>query len=233
MLCPYCREPDSRVIDSRLASGGSVIWRRRECDGCARRFTTYERVELALPAVLKTDGQREAFDRKKVLRSFQIACNKRPVAPETLEEHAEALERELSETGEKEVTSLVIGERVMERLKSWRGRVRALGSVYKSFRDIDEFMREMGKLVAPSAQKAESQSSRGRGARQRANKGTDDLFSSGDRFARCGHPTTSDVLARSSWRATEIHPQSSRWSGAANGEKTSAKGSPRRWSGAR
>jgi transcriptional repressor NrdR len=156
MLCPYCREPDSRVIDSRLASGGSVIWRRRECDGCARRFTTYERVELALPAVLKTDGQREAFDRKKVLRSFQIACNKRPVAPETLEEHAEALERELSETGEKEVTSLVIGERVMERLKSLDevAYVR-FASVYKSFRDIDEFMREMGKLVAPSAQKAE------------------------------------------------------------------------------
>ncbi|HMJ15429.1 MAG TPA: transcriptional regulator NrdR [Polyangiaceae bacterium] len=158
MLCPYCRETDSRVIDSRLASGGSVIWRRRECDGCTRRFTTYERVELALPAVVKKDGQREAFDRKKVVRSFRIACNKRPVTPETIEEHAEALERELSEIGEKEVTSLLIGERVMERLKALDevAYVR-FASVYKSFRDIDEFMREMGKLVSQPTHKADDE----------------------------------------------------------------------------
>jgi transcriptional repressor NrdR len=148
MLCPYCRETDSRVIDSRLVSGGTVIWRRRACDGCARRFTTYERLEQALPAVVKKDAQREPFDRKKVLRSFQIACNKRPVTLETLEEQAEALERELSESGEKEVTTLVIGERVMERLKALDdvAYVR-FASVYKSFRDIDEFMLEMSKLV--------------------------------------------------------------------------------------
>ena len=148
MFCPYCREPDSRVIDSRLASGGTVIWRRRACDGCARRFTTYERVETTLPAVVKKDGQREPFDRKKILRSFQIACNKRPVTAETLDEQADALERELSESGEKEVATPVIGERVMERLKALDevAYVR-FASVYKSFRDIDEFMLEMGKLV--------------------------------------------------------------------------------------
>jgi transcriptional repressor NrdR len=148
MLCPYCRETDSRVIDSRLASGGNVIWRRRACDACTRRFTTYERVEQTLPAVVKKDGQREPFDRKKILRSFRIACNKRPVTPDTLEEQAEALERELAEAGEKEVTTLVIGERVMERLKALDevAYVR-FASVYKSFRDIDEFMHEMGKLV--------------------------------------------------------------------------------------
>lgn len=148
MLCPFCRETDSRVIDSRLASGGSVIWRRRECDACSRRFTTYERVEQTLPVVVKKDGQREAFDRKKILQSFQIACNKRPVTLETLEEQAEALEQELSEAGDKEVTTLLIGERVMERLKALDdvAYVR-FASVYKSFRDIDEFMHEMGKLV--------------------------------------------------------------------------------------
>ena len=139
---------DSRVVDSRLAAGGTVTWRRRECDACNRRFTTYERVEHALPTVVKKDGQREPFDREKVLRSLRIACNKRPVSADALEEHAEALERELAESGEKEVPSLVIGERVMGRLKTLDdvAYVR-FASVYRSFRDIDEFMVEMGKLV--------------------------------------------------------------------------------------
>jgi transcriptional repressor NrdR len=139
---------DSRVVDSRLAAGGTVTWRRRECDACKRRFTTYERVEHTLPAVVKKDGQREPFDREKVLRSLRIACNKRPVSADALEEHAEALERELAESGEKEVPSLVIGERVMARLKALDdvAYVR-FASVYKSFRDIDEFMVEMSKLV--------------------------------------------------------------------------------------
>ena len=148
MQCPYCREMDSRVVDSRLAAGGTVTWRRRECDGCKRRFTTYERVEHALPTVVKKDGEREPFDREKLLRSLRIACSKRPVSADALEEHAEALERELAESGEKEVPSLVIGERVMERLKSLDdvAYVR-FASVYRSFRDIDEFMVEMSKLV--------------------------------------------------------------------------------------
>jgi transcriptional repressor NrdR len=139
---------ESRVVDSRLAAGGTVTWRRRECDGCNRRFTTYERVEHTLPAVVKKDGQREPFDRDKILRSLRIACNKRPISTDQLEEQAEALERELGESGEKEVPSLVIGERVMERLKKLDevAYVR-FASVYRSFRDIDEFMAEMGKLV--------------------------------------------------------------------------------------
>jgi transcriptional repressor NrdR len=139
---------ESRVVDSRLVAGGTVTWRRRECDGCKRRFTTYERVEYTLPQVVKKDGQREPFDRQKVLRSLRIACNKRPVSRDALEEEAETLERELAESGEREVTSLVIGERVMERLKRLDdvAYVR-FASVYKSFRDIDEFMREMATLV--------------------------------------------------------------------------------------
>lgn len=139
---------DSRVVDSRLAAGGTVTWRRRECDGCKRRFTTYERVEHTLPTVVKKDGQRVPFDREKVLRSLRIACNKRPVSADALEANADALERELAESGEKEVPSLVIGERVMERLKVLDdvAYVR-FASVYRSFRDIDEFMLEMNKLV--------------------------------------------------------------------------------------
>jgi transcriptional repressor NrdR len=139
---------DSRVVDSRVAAGGTVTWRRRECDACKRRFTTYERVEHALPLVVKKDGQREPFDRQKLLHSLRIACNKRPVTEEVLEEQAAAMERELGESGEKEIPTRVIGERVMSRLKALDdvAYVR-FASVYKSFRDIDEFLREMGKLV--------------------------------------------------------------------------------------
>jgi transcriptional repressor NrdR len=139
---------DSRVVDSRLAAGGTVTWRRRECDSCHQRFTTYERVEHALPTVVKKGGQRQPFERQKVLQSLRIACNKRPVTEDQLEEAAEALERELSEAGDKEVPSMLIGERVMARLKILDevAYVR-FASVYKSFRDIDEFMREMGDMV--------------------------------------------------------------------------------------
>jgi transcriptional repressor NrdR len=139
---------DSRVVDSRVAAGGTVTWRRRECDACKRRFTTYERVEHVLPLVVKKDGQRQPFDRDKLLNSLRIACNKRPVSEDVLEEQAAALERELGESGEKEVSTRVIGERVMNRLKLLDdvAYVR-FASVYKSFRDIDEFLREMGKLV--------------------------------------------------------------------------------------
>jgi transcriptional repressor NrdR len=148
LLCPFCRELESRVLDSRLVAGGTVTWRRRECDGCKRRFTTYERVEHTLPVVVKKDGQREPFDRQKLLRSLRIACNKRPVSADALEAQAAELERELAESGEKEVPSLLVGERVMERLKRLDevAYVR-FASVYRSFRDIDEFMHEMGKLV--------------------------------------------------------------------------------------
>jgi transcriptional repressor NrdR len=148
MQCPSCRQLESRVVDSRVASGGTVTWRRRECDACKRRFTTYERVEYTLPTVVKKDGQREPFDREKLLRSVRIACNKRPVSSDELEGQVEALERELAERGDREVSSLWLGERVMTLLKHLDevAYVR-FASVYKSFRDIDEFMAEMTQLV--------------------------------------------------------------------------------------
>ncbi len=139
---------DSRVADSRLVTDGTVTWRRRECDGCKRRFTTYERVEHSLPLIKKRDGTREPFDRQKLLRSLRVACNKRPISVDQLESQAEAVERELSGAGEREVPSRVIGEKVMERLKHLDevAYVR-FASVYRSFRDVGEFMEEMGKLV--------------------------------------------------------------------------------------
>jgi transcriptional repressor NrdR len=139
---------ESRVVDSRLAAGGAAVWRRRACDACQKRFTTYERVEHSLPTVVKKDGQREPFDREKILRSLRIAANKRPVSADALEQTASELEREIAEGGDKEIASDVIGERVMARLKQLDGVAYVrFASVYKSFRDIDEFMAEMDDLL--------------------------------------------------------------------------------------
>ena len=148
MQCPFCHEVDNRVVDSRLATDGTSTWRRRECDRCKQRFTTYERVEYTLPTVVKNDGQRQPFIREKVVRSMQIACSKRPVSMEQIDALALQLERTLANQGEREVTTRVIGERVMQCLKETDevAYVR-FASVYRSFRDIDEFMQEMGKLV--------------------------------------------------------------------------------------
>jgi transcriptional repressor NrdR len=152
MQCPYCHQLDSRVVDSRLAAGGTVTWRRRECDACKQRFTTYERVEYTLPTVVKKDGQRVPFDREKVLRGLRVACNKRPVSPDQMEAQVETIERELAERGDREVPSLWIGERVMALLKELDAVAYVrFASVYKSFRDIDEFMTEMTQLVRSRA----------------------------------------------------------------------------------
>ena len=149
MQCPYCREMDSRVVDSRLAAGGTVTWRRRECDACKRRFTTYERVEEILPMVVKKDGRREAFDRVKVLEGLKLACNKRPVSADQLESLVDGIERRLQEMGEKEVPTRVIGEAVMRELARLDevAYVR-FASVYRSFKDLGEFMSELKELIS-------------------------------------------------------------------------------------
>lgn len=150
MQCPSCKAIDSRVVDSRIAAGGRVTWRRRECDACKRRFTTYERLEYSLPTVIKRDGRREAFDRQKLLQSLRVACNKRPISDDELDAQVESLEREIAEQGPREISSRQLGEVVMMRLKDLDdvAYVR-FASVYKSFRDIDEFIVEMTKLVRP------------------------------------------------------------------------------------
>jgi len=148
MHCPYCSVTDCRVVDSRLVAEGAVTWRRRECEACKRRFTTYERLEYSLPSVVKKNGQRETFSREKLLRSLQIACNKRPVSVDALDEVVARVERSLGEAGDREVSSQAIGLAVMEALKliDEVAYVR-FASVYKSFRDIDAFMLEMSQLV--------------------------------------------------------------------------------------
>lgn len=141
MHCPYCGEPDSRVVDSRIANSGSGVRRRRECVRCRRRFTTYERYEREPLRVIKKNGTRELFDPEKILRGMLKACEKRPVPIETLELLAEEIEKDLQEEGYEEVPSSRIGEKVMEKLKSVDqvAYVR-FASVYREFRDVDQFL---------------------------------------------------------------------------------------------
>ncbi len=148
MKCPFCSQLDSKVIDSRTSAIGDVIRRRRECEGCGRRFTSRERVEDVLPVVVKKDGARTPFDREKVLRGVRLACNKRPVAMGQIERFIDELERQLIESEAKEVESKEIGERVMRLLRELDevAYVR-FASVYKSFRDIDEFRSELDKMA--------------------------------------------------------------------------------------
>ena len=156
MKCPFCAEVENKVIDSRLSNQSAVIRRRRECLGCQRRFTTYERVEEILPMVVKKDGRREAFDRQKVLEGLKLACQKRPVGADQLEAVVDGIERRLQEMGEKEVPSSVIGEGVMRELARLDevAYVR-FASVYRSFKDLGEFMSELKELISErkSAQK--------------------------------------------------------------------------------
>lgn len=152
MRCPFCRDPENKVIDSRESHEGLVIRRRRECLECKRRFTTYERIEELLPLIVKKDGRREAFDREKVIAGLKKACEKRPVSVDQLEGVVNALESRLQEMGEKEVPSDVIGEQLMRELAELDqvAYVR-FASVYRSFRDISEFMDELKELIADPA----------------------------------------------------------------------------------
>ena len=147
MKCPFCSHLDSKVTDSRAGAGGDVIRRRRECESCARRFTTYERVEEVLPLVVKKDGRREAFDRQKVLSGLRRACDKRAVSVDRLEQIVDSIERELIDSGEKELSSESVGERVMSQLRNVDpvAYVR-FASVYRQFKDIAELRSEIEKI---------------------------------------------------------------------------------------
>jgi len=148
MRCPFCGSGEDKVIDSRQSKDAREIRRRRECEGCARRYTTYERIEEALPVVIKGDGSREPFDRNKVERGVARAAAKRPVSAEQIQALAEEVERELCEMGLKEIPSREIGERVLPRLRVVDdvSYVR-FASIYRDFRDVDEFLTELGALV--------------------------------------------------------------------------------------
>lgn len=140
MRCPACSHEESKVVDSRTARDGAAIRRRRECLRCGRRFTTYERAEDELPLVVKKDGRREPFDRHKVIGGMRRACEKRPVPLSVLERTADALERMLVESGDREIESRRIGEWVMERLRELDGVAYVrFASVYREFKDVGEF----------------------------------------------------------------------------------------------
>jgi transcriptional repressor NrdR len=148
MRCPFCSAIEDKVVDTRPSENEQVIRRRRECSSCARRFTTYERVDEILPLVAKKDGRREPFDRTKILGGLQKALSKRPVSLETIEKAVDRIERDLQEAGDKEVPTTRIGDAVMAALRNIDdvAYVR-FASVYRSFRDVTELMEELQALV--------------------------------------------------------------------------------------
>jgi len=149
MRCPFCRTPDSRVVDSRLGKEGDAIRRRRRCDRCGRRFTTYERADATMPLVVKKDGRREPFDRHKIVNGLLRACEKRAVPADTIEAVADRIERQVQERGEREIASSVVGEAVMRELHALDAVAYVrFASVYRSFGDVHEFMHELEDLIA-------------------------------------------------------------------------------------
>ncbi|WP_329885882.1 transcriptional regulator NrdR [Pseudoramibacter faecis] len=149
MKCPFCNYDGSKVIDSRPADDNTMIRRRRECEHCKKRFTTYERIENIPLIVVKKSGQREAYDRNKIYNGIIKSCEKRPVAIATIEKLVDNLERELYQIEDKEVSSIYIGERVMDELKKIDqvAYVR-FASVYREFKDVETFKSELDKLMA-------------------------------------------------------------------------------------
>ncbi|RMH09869.1 MAG: transcriptional repressor NrdR [Nitrospirae bacterium] len=148
MRCPYCNQLEDKVIDSRTAREGEVIRRRRECRACKRRFTTYERVEETLPVVVKKDNRREAFDRSKIMAGLKKACEKRPVSSAALEAAVDRIEKRMQDLGESEIPARLIGEAVMKELHDLDqvAYVR-FASVYREFKDIDQFMETIRSLA--------------------------------------------------------------------------------------
>jgi len=155
------------VVDSRLGKEGDVVRRRRHCGRCGRRFTTYERVDVSLPMVVKKDGRREPFDRGKIVAGLGRACEKRPVSVDTIEAVASRIERGVQDGGEKEVVSARIGEAVMEALHDLDAVAYVrFASVYRSFRDVHEFMHELEELIAERGARRPPRPGRG-GTRRR------------------------------------------------------------------
>jgi transcriptional repressor NrdR len=155
MRCPFCGEDEDKVNDSRTSKDGREIRRRRECLRCERRFTTYERVDEAMPVVVKNDGRREPFDVHKIEKGISFAVIKRPVTVEQVKQIAEDVEREISELGVDEIPSRDIGERVLPRLRALDtvAYVR-FASIYRDFGDLEEFARELRALKKAGAETA-------------------------------------------------------------------------------
>lgn len=148
MKCPYCGHLDNKVIDSRLNKESTITRRRRSCLACNQRFTTYERLEVMMPVLVKKDGRREVWDRQKMVVGLEKACEKRPVSCDEIDSFVDEIEKKLQDLGLKEVSSQVIGEWVMEGLPSLDevAYVR-FASVYRQFKDVSEFVDELKTLI--------------------------------------------------------------------------------------
>ncbi len=148
MKCPKCSTMENKVIDSRINKEGDITRRRRECLQCGERFTTYERIEQTLPYVIKRDGRREEFNRDKILDGVKKACQKRPISIEQIEALIDRVEKYFQDLGEKEVSAVTIGEKVVKELYSLDeiAYVR-FASVYRSFKDVNEFMSELKDIL--------------------------------------------------------------------------------------
>ncbi len=144
MKCPYCGQLDSRVIDSRISKDNTITRRRRACSSCQRRFTTYERIELMLPMLIKKDGRRESWDRGKIIAGLEKACEKLAVSMAEIDSFVDAIEQKLQDYGGKEISTSQVGEWVMEALPTLNevAYVR-FASVYRQFKDVNEFMEEL------------------------------------------------------------------------------------------
>jgi transcriptional repressor NrdR len=148
MRCPFCHSTQNKVIDSRPSREANAIRRRRECLNCQRRFTTYEQVEETMPLIIKKDERREPYQRAKLYEGIKKACEKRPVSIDFIEQFLDDLEREMLESGRRELPSTWIGERVMRQLRDWDevAYVR-FASVYRHFTDATDFMKEIRQLL--------------------------------------------------------------------------------------
>ncbi len=148
MKCPYCEHLDNKVIDSRLNKDATITRRRRECLKCTQRFTTYERLEVMFPVLVKKDGRRESWDRHKLIAGLEKACEKRSVSRDRIDEFTDEIEHKLQDYGAKEISSEVVGEWVMEGLPGLDevAYVR-FASVYRQFKDVNEFMVELKGLL--------------------------------------------------------------------------------------
>lgn len=154
MQCPYCKQDNDKVINSRPSADGLMIKRRRECLNCKRRYTTYERIEETPLKVVKKDGRRAAFDRNKIRLGIEKACEKRPVSTDTIENTVSEIERDLYNRFDREVPSKYIGEQVMQRLKSLdKVAYIRFASVYREFKDITDFMEEVRPLIKGESRK--------------------------------------------------------------------------------
>jgi transcriptional repressor NrdR len=156
MKCPYCTNLNTRVVDSRPGKIEYEVRRRRECQICSQRFTTYERVEKAPVMIVKKDGRREEFDRDKVLRGIQKACEKRAISVNLIEEIVEEIEQSLRENNDREIASTVVGEKIIQALKAVDdvAYVR-FASVYREFKDVADFIQELKGLLPKECQPVE------------------------------------------------------------------------------